>query len=82
MEVAESDCKRSMSEAERTGLVWVKASYSSAWGQCVEIASAPGNAVAMRDSKDPDGPILFYSRSEFKAFLDGALKGDFDAIGQ
>jgi hypothetical protein len=35
----------------------------------------------MRDSKDPDGPILLYARAEFKAFLDGALKGDFDGIG-
>jgi len=36
----------------------------------------------MRDSKDPDGPILLYSRAEFQAFLDGALKGDFDDIGR
>lgn len=67
---------------ERAALVWVKASESSSYGQCVQIAAASGGRIAMRDSKDPDGPILLYSRAEFQAFLDGALKGDFDDIGR
>ena len=71
-----------VSDAERATLVWVKARASSSYGQCVQIASVPDGRVAMRDSKDPDGPILLYARAEFKAFLDGALKGDFDGIGQ
>jgi Domain of unknown function (DUF397) len=58
-----------------------KANASTSYGQCVELASAAGG-VAMRDSKDPDGPILLYARAEFKAFLDGARNGDFDGIGQ
>jgi hypothetical protein len=70
-----------VSDAERAGLVWKKASASTSYGQCVELASATGG-VAIRDSKDPDGPILLYARAEFKAFLDGARKGDFDGIGQ
>ena len=70
-----------VSVAERAGLVWVKAHSSTSYGQCVQVASAAAG-VAMRDSKDPDGPILLYTRTEFKAFLDGARNGDFDHIGR
>lgn len=70
-----------LSDAERARLAWVKATASNAYGQCVQVASAAGG-VAMRDSKNPDGPILLYTRTEFKAFLDGARNGDFDHIGQ
>lgn len=70
-----------VSGAERASLVWIKAQASTSYGQCVQVASARGG-VAMRDSKDPDGPILLYTRTEFKAFLDGARNGDFDHIGQ
>lgn len=66
-----------LTDTERAGLAWVKAQYSGHNGQCVEIASAAGN-VAVRDSKDPDGPILVYTPSEFKAFLHGARNGEFD----
>jgi len=70
-----------LSEAERAGLAWLKARSSSHNGECVEIASAAGNIV-MRDSKDPNGPILVYTRAEFKAFLGGARNGDFDGLVQ
>ena len=70
-----------VSDAERASLVWIKAQVSTSYGQCVQVASAPGG-VAMRDSKDPDGPILLYTRTEFKAFLDGARNGDFDHLGR
>jgi hypothetical protein len=80
MEAASPDIM-TVSDAERAGLVWKKASASTSYGQCVELAAAAGG-VAMRDSKDPDGPILLYARAEFNAFLDGARNGDFDGIGQ
>lgn len=32
----------------------------------------------VRDSKDPDGPMLRYSHAEWSAFLAGAKSGDFD----
>jgi hypothetical protein len=70
-----------VSDAERAHLTWQKASASTSYGQCVELASA-ADGIAMRDSKDPDGPILLYTRAEFKAFLDGARNGDFSGIGQ
>ena len=34
----------------------------------------------MRDSKDPDGPILVYTPTEFSAFLKGARNREFDHL--
>ena len=52
-----------LGDAERSNLVWYKAQSSTINGQYVEIASAV-DKIAMRDSKDPDGPILPYMRTE------------------
>jgi Domain of unknown function (DUF397) len=71
--------KVTLSEAERQGLAWLKAQRSSPNGQCVEIASTAGKVV-IRDSKDPDGPILVYTPHEFSAFLEGARNGEFDNL--
>jgi len=66
-----------LSDTERANLTWVKTQYSGSNGQCVEVASATGK-IAIRDSKDPDGPILVYTVGEFRAFLHGARNGEFD----
>jgi len=68
-----------LSQSERAALVWLKARSSGHNGQCVEVAAAAGK-IAIRDSKDPDGPILVYAPPEFKAFLDGARNGEFDRL--
>jgi hypothetical protein len=36
--------------------------------------------IAVRDSKDPEGAILTYTAAEWRAFLDGAKKGEFDDL--
>ncbi len=36
--------------------------------------------VAVRDSKNPSGAILFYTPEEWSAFIDGAKKGEFDHL--
>jgi hypothetical protein len=71
--------KRTLSQAERAALAWLKARSSSHNGQCVEVAAAIGK-IAIRDSKDPDGPILVYTPTEFKVFLNGARNGEFDRL--
>jgi hypothetical protein len=48
-------------------------------GECVEVASL-GGGVAMRDSKDGDGPILRFTHDEWAAFLAGAKAGEFDHL--
>ena len=47
-------------------VAWRKASHSNESGDaCIEMASTPG-AVAIRDSKDPEGPKLIMSRGDFR----------------
>jgi hypothetical protein len=69
--------KITLSGRERKNLTWHKARSSTVNGQCVEIASVVGK-IAIRDSKDPSGPILVYTPAEFSAFLEGARNGEFD----
>ena len=59
------------------GLRWQKAMQSAGNGACVEVARY-GRLVAVRDSKEPNGPALTYTRTEWSAFLDGVKKGEFD----
>lgn len=44
---------------------------------CVEVATA-SNGALVRDSKDPEGPILRFGRKEWMAFINGARSGQFD----
>jgi len=57
--------------------VWRKATKSGNNGACVEVRDR-GDRVEVRDSKNPTGPILSFTPSEWDAFLDGAKKGEFD----
>jgi hypothetical protein len=50
-------------------------------GNCVEIAALPGGGVAVRDSKDPEGPILRFTAGEWAAFVEGVAAGEFE-LGQ
>ena len=43
---------------------------------CVEVAVFE-DEVLVRDSKDPRGPILRFSREEWEAFLSGVRAGEF-----
>ncbi len=49
---------------------WRKSSYSGNTGNCVEVADL-SDRVAVRDSKDPDGPKLIFTRDQWRAFLEG-----------
>lgn len=43
---------------------------------CVEVALHEGE-VMVRDSKNPEGPFLRFSRREWEAFVGGVGDGDF-----
>ncbi|HEY3734780.1 MAG TPA: DUF397 domain-containing protein [Streptosporangiaceae bacterium] len=47
---------------------WRKSTRSSGNGECVEIATS-AETVAIRDSKDPDGPKLTITRPAWAAFI-------------
>ncbi|WP_199429412.1 DUF397 domain-containing protein [Qaidamihabitans albus] len=62
------------------GATWRKSRYSGAVGNCVEVATLSGGEIAMRNSRDPKGPALVYTREEIAAFLAGAKDGEFDDV--
>lgn len=54
---------------------WVKSSYSgNTGGECVEVAARPCR-IAVRDSKNPEGPALTVTLSAFTAFVAAATQG-------
>jgi hypothetical protein len=55
---------------------WIKATKSNGGSNCVELRRN-GDVVELRDSKNPNGPILTFTGSELDAFVDGAGKGEF-----
>jgi uncharacterized protein DUF397 len=59
---------------------WIKSSFSGpTGGNCVEVAFLAGGQVAVRNSRDADGPALIFTSAEWDAFLCGARGGEFDA---
>ena len=47
---------------------------------CVELADVGDGTVAVRDSKDPSGPVLRFTRHEMAAWVAGAKAGEFDDL--
>ncbi|MFD7068290.1 DUF397 domain-containing protein [Streptomyces sp. NPDC059913] len=60
--------------------VWIKSQASTAQGNCIEATALPGGAVALRNSRHPEGPALIYTTAEVRAFLQGAKAGEFDHL--
>jgi hypothetical protein len=44
----------------------------------VEVATAADGMVGIRDSKDPGGPVLRFTLSEWRLFLAAAKQGGYD----
>jgi Domain of unknown function (DUF397) len=62
-------------------LHWRKSSFSAQNGNCVQLAQLPTGGVAVRDSKDPQGPMLRFTPTEWAAFSAGMAAGEFGDIG-
>ena len=61
------------------GMNWRKSSYSgNSGGNCTEVATVPG-AVLIRDSKDPNGPVLAIGHPAWQAFA-AAIQADAPGI--
>jgi len=61
-----------MADTKESGIVWRKSKASES-GSCVEVALV-GDHALMRDSKNREGPVLQFSMSEWKKFLNWANK--------
>jgi hypothetical protein len=57
---------------------WRTSTYSGGNGSCVEVASNLPGIVAVRDSKDRQGPALVFTTEEWRAFLDCVCAAEFD----
>jgi hypothetical protein len=54
-----------------TGAAWRKSTRSgSTGGNCVEVADNLPGVVYVRDSKDPDGPVLTFEPDAWRAFIE------------
>jgi hypothetical protein len=58
------------SRPEPSGAAWRKSSYSNQeGGNCVEVAQPTPGLVAVRDSKDPQGPVLTFPSESWSTFI-------------
>lgn len=58
-----------------TGARWRSSSYSGDnGGNCMEVAAA-APAIAVRDSKDPDGPVIAFAARAWAAFIEQVKAG-------
>ncbi|AEH07769.1 MULTISPECIES: DUF397 domain-containing protein [Protofrankia] len=59
-------------------VAWKKSRRSNSQGNCVELARLSSEIIAVRNSRDPNGPALIYTQAEIEALILGARDGDFD----
>jgi len=54
-----------------TSATWRKSSYSgNNGGNCIEVGTV-SRVIAVRDSKDPQGPVLAFGAKDWQRFTDG-----------
>lgn len=77
--MAKSGVYNGMPASELGELDWRQAGDPGT-GSGVELARLADGQIAVRNSADPDGPALIYTRAEIEALIGGAQDGDFDAL--
>jgi hypothetical protein len=75
--LSEQFTKSSFSVLSCVEVAYRKSSFCGHPG-CVEVGAGDDGHVHMRDSKDPDGTVLTFTREEWELFLAGAKAGEFD----
>jgi hypothetical protein len=65
-------------EADLSNARWLRSAAATQTGAAaVEVALLDGG-VAVRDSRRPEGDVLFFTPDEWDAFVGGAKDGEFD----
>ncbi|MDX2547118.1 DUF397 domain-containing protein [Streptomyces sp. WI04-05B] len=62
---------------------WFTSSYSNNGGACIAVAAnlvVPLGVVPVRDSKNPDGPVLDIPAASFVTFVAGIKAGGFGTV--
>jgi Domain of unknown function (DUF397) len=79
VEAPEKEAKRTMHAHDSGFITWRKSSRSNGSGgnNCVEVAGL-GVVAAIRDSKDPDGPVLLLTRPQWQGFTTSVKRGELD----
>ena len=58
--------------SDLNGAIWRKSTRSGGnGGDCVEVAANVPGVVAVRDSKDPSGPVVALTPRQWREFLAG-----------
>jgi predicted secreted Zn-dependent protease len=68
--------KQASRSGDERAKTWRKSSRSLADGNCVEVAAQPGDRVMVRDSKDPQGAVLWFAPTEWDTFVAGVRSGE------
>ncbi|MGC5011371.1 DUF397 domain-containing protein [Streptosporangium sp. DT93] len=63
-------------EARLRDARWRTSSLSSGGTNCVQVAFLDGGIVALRDSKNPQGPPHLFTDAEYDAFVGGIERGE------
>ncbi|MFI1679061.1 MULTISPECIES: DUF397 domain-containing protein [unclassified Streptomyces] len=64
-----------MAIQQGTSHTWVKSSYSTGNGACVEVKSPVRQGISVRDSKVVEGPVLAFPAASWNAFVSEVGRG-------
>ncbi|MHB9860071.1 DUF397 domain-containing protein [Streptomyces sp. YIM S03343] len=62
---------------------WFTSSHSNNGGQCIQVATnlaTSHDTIPVRDSKNPNGPVLSFPADSFSSFVTGVKEGKFGTV--
>ncbi len=65
-----------MSTTNLSSATWRKSSRSNGQANCVEVADLDGGEHAVRDSKNPTGPALIVTSTQWVSFTTAVRTGE------
>ncbi|MBV9379330.1 MAG: DUF397 domain-containing protein [Streptosporangiaceae bacterium] len=74
------DTYNGISAGRLEGAVWRKSQRSNSQGACVEMAPLGAATIAVRNSRDPEGPALIYPADAVRALVRSLRAGEFDDL--